>query len=183
MIKTSDGSNVVHVSELCCFSDNCANHIYKNYELIKQVIKDAYFKNSNGDDLKICRLSRYKRAAVLTYAIIKSAPLVFSNKENSLWVDPYFLKQRLAFYIAISSIIQDATDESIRKSIEQNGVIFDFASLGSSFNCDECQDDSFLLSIYKDLLFSEIYDNFNVLTMANVYGLLTEKTTMLEFNN
>lgn len=174
---------VVPVRDLCSIRKNYAGRVHKNYELIKKVVKDSYFKNVDGDNLETCRLSRYKRAAVLTYAIIKSTPLVYKNEPKSLWIDPNFLKQRLAFYVAISSIIQDANGESILESEKKGESIFDFSSLGYSFNCAECQDDSFLMSVYKDLLYSEIYDNFNVLTMANLYGLLTEKTSSLKFNN
>lgn len=171
----------VPVAELCTFRDNCPQLVYENYEFIKTVTKEFYFKNLDNLENKPCRISRYKRAAVLTYAIIKSNPLIFVQEKSQPWIDPYFLKQKLAFYMAIGSIVQEATESSIEKCLQQNKPIFDFTSLGNIADNIDCQDDTFLMSVYKDLLYSEVYDNFNILTMANLYGLLTEKASELKF--
>ena len=178
-----DDKNNIAINELCVFRKDSADIVYTKYEFIKNVVKESYFKNVDPNELKPCRISRYKRAAVLTYAIINSNPLIFKNKKSDPWIDPYFLKQKLAFYLAIGSIVQDATNFSIEKCQKQNIPVFDFISLGKSDKNTNFQDDSFLTSVYKDLLFSEIYSNFNVLTMANLYGLLTEKASNLEFEN
>ena len=87
---------------------------------------------------------------------------------------PAFLKQRLAFYIAIGSIVQDYSEEDVSSLGKPH---FDFEDLGK---CDIIDDeDTFLLSVYKDLFFSEVYENYNILTMANVFGLLTERASNL----
>ena len=165
------------VASLCKLKPNYVHDLYKRYELIKKIIKSSYFKNINSDP-RTCHLSRYKRAAVLTYAIIKSDPLEYLNQPSNVLIDPLFLKQRLAFYVALGSIIQDFPEDKIKEKIgNYGGTIFEFSKLGKKEHVSG--EDDFLMSVYKDLLYSEIYDNFNVLTMANVYGLLTERASIL----
>lgn len=176
---TVDGK-VVPVKDLCTFKKNYTSKVYKKYNSIKTIIKDSYFKNVLPDNTASCHLSRYKRASVITYTIIKSEPLNYKYEKKQPWLDPYFLKQRLAFYMAIGSIIQDFPEDQINKCKASGKPIYDFQSLGiSNSSCSSNDEDDFLMSVYKDLLYSEIYDNFNVLTMANVYGLLTEKASSL----
>lgn len=170
----------VPVSQFCSIKKDYTKTVFKKYEAIKNIVKESYFKNINLEDKKSCHLSRYKRASVLTYAIIKCAPIEYVEKKTQPWLDPYFLKQRLAFYMAISSIIQDCSKEFVEEYKAKNIPLYNFDSLGAN-ECDTDCDDNFLMSVYKDLLYSEIYDNFNVLTMANVYGLLTEKASVLKF--
>ena len=55
-------------------------------------------------------------------------------------------------------------------------VIFDFDNIGLS---RDDKNDSFLLSIYKDLFYAEIYENFNVLTFANLLLVLVERASLL----
>lgn len=170
----------VPVNTLCCLKEDYTETVFKKYEAIKNIVKESYFKNIKHDDKRSCHLSRYKRASVLTYAIIKCTPIKYINEQAQPWLDPYFLKQRLAFYMAISSIIQDCPKEFVEEYKSKNIPLYDFKSLGAN-ECDAECDDDFLMSVYKDLLYSEIYDNFNVLTMANVYGLLTERASVLKF--
>lgn len=54
--------------------------------------------------------------------------------------------------------------------------IYDISSLDKGNNPE---DDDFLTSVYKDMFFSEIFYNYNVLTMANMLKLFTEKYTLL----
>ena len=84
------------------------------------------------------------------------------------------MKQRLAFYVAIGSIIQDYSEEAVNALSKP---YFDFENLGKRDIIDN--EDTFLLSVYKDLFFAEVYQNYNVLTMANVFGLLTERASKL----
>ena len=155
-------SNPSKISDLCAVKDTACARIYLNYTKLKELVKFTYFKDKDK------KLSRYKRAAVLVYAIIQGEdPLSYKYKKKK--ADSYFLKQRLAFHIALSSIIQDFKVDNLENTI------FFFSELG---NADVGEDD-FLTSVYKDLLYAEIYKNYNVLTMANVFGLLTERASIL----
>lgn len=89
-----------------------------------------------------------------------------------------FLKQRFAFYFALSSIILDYKQEYIAELIDKSGHVFEFDALGD-VNDSDC-DDTFLESVYKDMFFSELYQNYNILTMANVFGLLVERASHLK---
>ena len=72
------------------------------------------------------------------------------------------------------SILQDFDEKKIEECAKP---LFYFAELDAQSTISG--DDDFRLSLYKDLFFSEIYENYNVLTMANVYGLLTERCSHL----
>lgn len=163
------------VSELCRFKKNYAAVLYKRYEKIKTIIRQSYFPPTNCINIDN-KFSRYKRAAIIAYTINGASPLIYTDPSIKNDLDPNFLKQRLAFFVAIGSIIQDFPQADV-KSLETQGPIFDFDSLGK-MDKDYGQD-SFLLSVYKDLFYSEIYENYNVLTMAKVFGLLTECASKL----
>lgn len=170
-IDLPDGS--VSVSELCLIKKDACKRTFEIYNIIKRAAKRYYFRAGDTP-----HLSRYKRAAALSYSIIISDPLYYitDNQENvSGWIDKYFLKQRLAVNLALGSIIQDFPSSIVDEHVQKGGTIYDFSNLGDGQN----EDDDFLLSLYKDLLYSELYNNYNMLTMANVYGLLTEKASIL----
>lgn len=150
------------INTLCSVKENVCHRIYKNYSQIKDVVKKLYFKD------KDIRISRFKRAAVIVYAIIAGEdPIEYKDQKTP--VDNFFLKQRFAFSLALTSIIQDYEVET--------KPIFCFSDLGKTKKADE---DDFLLSVYKDLFYSEIYKNYNVLTMANIFGLLVERASTLK---
>ena len=155
-----DGKDIP-VSKLCSIKKEYTETVFKKYEAIKNIVKESYFKSIKFEEKKPCHLSRYKRASVLTYTVIKCDPLEYFEVKEQPWLDPYFLKQRLAFYMAISSIIQDYPRELVEECKKKKIPLYDFISLGSNESGAECDDD-FLMSVYKDLLFSEIYGNFNV---------------------
>ncbi|MDE6292421.1 MAG: hypothetical protein K2L98_01935 [Bacilli bacterium] len=148
-------------SSLCSIKTNACQRIYENYSRLKELVKDLYFRDKDKT------ISRYKRAAVIVYAVIAGEdPLEYKNKTI---VDRYFLKQNFAFFLALTSITQDYIVESM--------PIFCFSELGVSSKKGE---DSFLTSVYKDIFYSEIYKNYNVLTMANIFGLLLERVSTLK---
>ena len=60
------------VKDLCRIKDNYGKNLFKIYTEIKKITKECYFK-----DPKKKKLNRYKRAAVIAYAIIKSEPLEY----------------------------------------------------------------------------------------------------------
>lgn len=149
-------------SALCSIKKDACDRIYKNYTQVKDIVKNLYFKD------KDIRINRYKRAAVIIYAVIAGEnPLEYKDKKSE--PDKYFLKQRFAFFLALTSIIQDYEIES--------KPIFCFSALGENRKAGE---DDFLLSVYKDIFYSEIYNNYNVLTMANIFGLLVERASTLK---
>lgn len=166
------GENKVAVSQYCTLKQNYADVVFSQYSAILNKFKSLYLKENMN-------VSRYKRAAILAFAVCKAQPLVYFNSQNEE-MEPLFLKQQLAFQIALASIIQDFPQEQVIAATRK-GKLFDFERLGSlDFeNGIALGRDDFLTSIYKDLFFSELYDNFNILTMANVLGLLTERASLL----
>ena len=110
--------------------------------------------------------------------MIKSEPLLQIDADEVVKItDPYYLKERLAVFVAIGSIIQDFPQERVSALLnDEDAELFSFDDLGNDRTQD---DDTFEESLYKDLFLSDIYGNFNVLTMTNVYGLLTEKCSLL----
>lgn len=158
------------IVSLCRIKSKAGGAVFDEYEKMKETVKFAYFYPLGDDDVKI---NRYKRAAVLSYLVLKSNPLIYDYPEYDKKLDVYFLKQRLAFFIGIGSIIQ-SFDKSEVEKIQK--PIYNFSDLGPK---NPEYGDEFLMSVYKDMFFSELYDNYNVLTMANVYGLLTERASHL----
>ena len=169
------GDEKISVSKLCKFKKNYAGVLYNRYKKIKTIIRQSYFPPSDCSN-KDNKFSRYKRAAIIAYTINGASPLIYTDPSIKIDLDHNFLKQRLAFFVAIGSIIQDFPQQEV-ELLEKQGPIFDFDSLGKMD--DDYGQDPFLLSVYKDLFYSEIYENYNVLTMANVFGLLTERASKL----
>lgn len=159
----------VPVRNLCTIDLNNSSKLHKNYETIKNVVKDCYFKEPSEK-----KLNRYKRAAVIAYTIIVTDPIRCEN--NDLKYDPLYLKQRLALYVALGSILQDYSQNDVENLLSREKTIFDFGNIGVS---KDDKNDSFLLSIYKDLFYAEIYENFNVLTFANFLLVLVERASLL----
>lgn len=160
-----DGKRVP-VAELCELKPDCDHILNQHYQLIKQIVKESYFK----DVTKL--LSRYKRAAVVAYAVNGASPLIYKDATIQEDMDPNFLKQRLAFFVALGSIIQDYPEEDVNALTPP---YFDFDNLGKRDIIDG--EDDFLQSVYKDLFYADVYENYNVLTMANVFGLLIERAS------
>lgn len=159
----------VPVRSLCTIKPDIAAALYDRYEKVKDFTKRIYFKNPTK------KLSCYKRAAIIAQAILLSDPLEYIELDVDQ-LDPYFLKQRLAFYMAITSILQLFSEEQITELAKKDkrGEIYHLSDLGIGRQPDE---DTFLMSVYKDMFYSELYGNYNILTMANVFGLLTERSS------
>ena len=160
----------VSISKLCAIKQDYSKVLCRRYALIKSIVKDSYFRDTSK------RLSRYKRAAVIAYAINGASPLLYYDETIENDLDSDFLKQRLAFFVAIGSILQDYPERDVQR-LSQIQPLFDFSALGQRDITDG--EDDFLESVYKDLFYAEIYENYNVLTMANVFGLLTERASLL----
>lgn len=164
----------IKVADVCSIKETACVRIYNNYDNLKRLIKSLYFKK---DDKLI---SRYKRAALIIYAVIAGEdPLNYNyevieaiddtSNKTGLKIDKYFLKQRFAFFLALNTLVQDYVVE------ESDKPIFFFSELGDAKDAE----DDFLLSVYKDIFYSELYKNYNVLTMANMFGLLVERASRL----
>lgn len=80
------------INSLCHIKPEAGEAIYGRYCKMKETVKSSYFYPLS-DDVKI---NRYKRAAVLSYVVLKSDPLIYDYPEYDK-LDVYFLKQRLAF--------------------------------------------------------------------------------------
>lgn len=176
--KVDVGGTVVPVTTLCALKPNYSKIILKRYSVIKDIFKNKYFRDKG----KSKKISLYKRAAIITYAVNSASPIVCSKTINGV-LDPYLLKQRLAFYIGIGSIVQGFPEDAVKRVCAEPGKLFDFDTLDVNWSHTDqeipLEKDDFLTSVYKDLFFSELYGNYNILTMANVFGLLTERASKL----
>ena len=170
----SDEQEQIFAREICKIKTNSASIVYHNYEAIKKIVKDNYFMDDTHNNI-----SRYKRAAVIIYAILKSDPLV--RIDNGVKRHTYFLKQRFAIYMAFSSILVDYDKEKVmaKLAIERKtnplATVFRANCLGK----EDDKQDNFLTSFYKDLEFAEIYKNYDVLAIANILGLIVETSSIL----
>ena len=174
--KYTDVTNSEHpVSEICNIKANYAGIMFHNYSEIKELVKQNYFK----DDVHRS-VSRYKRAAILMYTIIKSDPIVY--KKDFTDNNRYFLKQRLAVFIALNSILVDYDESDVKSALKEakktdsSATVFGLKNIGKE---KDVKQDSFYLSLLKDLEFAEIYNHFDVLAMANILGLITEYCSIL----
>lgn len=165
--RVCDDAEKKHVKDYCEIKTEIGGLLYSRYTAIKELVKDVYFKDPEK------KLSRYKRAAVIAQVILLTDPLEYKDHTRSD-LDPIFLKQRLAFCVALDSITQAYPSESV-DALEKPLYQFDELDI----DCHD-EDDSFLLSVYKDMFFAELYENYNILTMANVFGLLTERVSKLK---
>lgn len=164
-----------YVSKYCEVNFEIYTQLYTSYEKAKDSIKDLYFYESGK------LLNKYKRAAVLAFVINSASPLVYKEnvykedfgEESVKMPDRLFLKQRLAFYIALCSIIVEYNEEDVAKL---RTPIFHFPKLteGEKQNSDdERPADDFLMSMYKGLFYSDIYHNRDILALSNIFWLLT----------
>lgn len=156
-----ENGEVQPVSDFCQIKGNYAVYLHNRYEIIKTEIKKAYFYRSDK------KLNRHKRAAVIVYAINSSDPLEYTV-ESDCYMDRYFLKQRLAFFVGLGAILQDYS----KSSIENIGTIFHFPPLTD--NEERMNADDFLTGVY------EIYYNYNVLTMANLFWLIEHQSELTQ---
>lgn len=162
-----ENGELKRVSDFCQVKSNYSAFLHERYERIKIEIKKAYFYSPDK------KLNRYKRAAVIVYAINSSNPLEYTV-ENGYRIDRYFLKQRLAFFVGLGAILQDYRETSI----EEIDTIFHFPTLTNEE--ERIKADDFLVSVYKDLFFSEIHYNYNVLTMANLFWLIENQSELTQ---
>ena len=175
-VQAHAAGSVVDVKSLCRFTDTAFDDVFSAYNRVKKIAKDIYFKNKDSRG-EYVHLNRYKRAAVMTYAVLLADPLALTSSDETVCLDCYFLKQRLAFFVGLQSIVQDFPQNKVREKLGTAGKVFFFDELGKRDTHKD--EDSFEMSIYKDLLFAELHNNYNILTMANVYGLLTERASIL----
>ena len=171
---------IYHVKEKCRIPYTAATNVYSKYQKLKAATKGAYFALREGEQPEAIKLSKYKRGAVLIEAVLESNCLEYYEQEEN--EDPYLLKERLAFYLGITSIIQSLAGGNINALVQPTkenptpGSIYKFDELDIEREQDA---DDFLQSVYKDLYFARMLGNYNVLTMANLLGVLTERASLL----
>ena len=168
------------VSKFCTIREGILDELLEHYNEAKENVKDIYFYHEDN------RLNKFKRAAVLAYVISSATPLIYKKEEyehcfGKKWSeqpDRLFLKQRLAFYIALGSIIMEYDEKKVAAAEKP---IFRFPNLTDvekKQNEGGHKVDDFLTSVYKDLFFAEMYHNRNVLTLANLFWALTENSSL-----
>ena len=165
--NSTDVENGVSFGSLCEMKQNANMIVYLNYSKIKEIVKKKYF----SEPAETHALNRYKRAATLIQAVLLSQPLI--NKTNSPSWSDYLLTERFAYYMGISSILMDYDQQQIKAL---NGNLFNYALVDRDIDDGN---DTFLISIYKDLYFSTINNNYNILTMANVLGLVFSRVSKM----
>lgn len=170
----NNAEQVLFVSDICTIKKEYSRVMHHNYEAIKKIVKTNYF-----DSEAKTSLSRYKRAAVIIYATIKSDPIDYNDK--NLDINLYLLKQRLAVFLALNSILVDYDEKKVMDKLNEERKANPYVSIFGTeiLGKQEPLQDDFLTSFYKDLAFAEIYNNYNVLTTANVLGLIVEKSSIL----
>ncbi len=164
-----------YVHEKCRIKPLAVITVYKRYQKLKARAKGAYFYLAPGADTDTIRLSRYKRGAVIIQAVLSTDCLEYFDGLRD--DNAYFLKERLAFFLGIASIIQSFPREDIQALLESsNEPLYQFNQLDIDRKDDA---DDFTQSVYKDLFYSRILGNYNILTMANLLGVLTERASSL----
>lgn len=149
----------VKVKDLCSIRWDAGFKVHHNYCEIKKLVKKLYFKDPKSE-----KLSRYKRGAVLIYAIIKADVLSLKGEQKKR-LDKHLLKERLAFYVAIGSILQDYDKQDVlaKRPLQR------LKDLGERDRQNDADD--ILTSIYKDIFYANIYKNYNIMTVSNMLYL------------
>lgn len=172
--KISTNEVIINAKDVCKLrGDEYVPFIHQRYELIKDKVKELYFTNAASKDTTI---NPFKRAAIIVYAVNSLDPIVFSSHLNIPVknINSLFLKQRLAFHLGLHSILMEFPEDLLKNlSLEIPHFDFEIVSIGVG----GMTGDSFLKGIYKDIFFSEIYKNYNVITMSNVYLLIIERSS------
>ena len=166
--KSQDVKNGTPFGDLCEIKQNANLIVYLNYTKIKEIVKKCYFSNP----AETHALNRYKRAAVLIQSVLVSQPLTNKTNLPDEW-SKYLLTERFAYYMGISSILMDY-DQTTIEVLGGNLFQYDLADKDL-----EDGNDAFLISVYKDLYFSIKNNNYNVLTMANVLGLIFSRISRM----
>jgi len=171
------------VKDYCNVIQGRESELWRLYEKSKENVKRIYLY---GDDIKI---NRFRRAAVLSY-VLSSAMTLSYNEENytkffgeliegcsiKQLPDPLYLKQRLAIHCAVESIIMEYDRNDV---ISLTGKpIFSIPRMAS---WEENKVDDFLSSVCKELFFSDVYGNQNVLALANMFWVLTQLSSLNKF--
>lgn len=148
------------VSDLCSFKKNAKRRMFENYNIVKKHCKDKYFLSDKSGEVT---LNRYKRASVMAYTVLITRPLEIKGVKDGT-LDSLFLKQRFAFYFGLVTILFDFKEEVVREK-----KIFDAIE---KMDVHSDGNDTFVKGIYKDFLYAELYHNYDILAVANIYALL-----------
>jgi len=147
--------------------DKLAARCCRAYNKIKRIVKNKYF---SCDDPENIIISRYKRAAIISYVILGIRPFAVNASvrpdDKAFLINEYF-----AFYLGLHSLLMDFPSEEIEHLIRSGSSIFCFP---------KSQDGSIYADIVaKEFYFSILYRNYNILSVADKYYLLLKKCSAL----
>lgn len=160
-------------SNACCL-------VYDKYEKIKTLFKQNYFPSK-----KAFILDRHKRAAILVYAFIDIHPVTVAKLVDNDSVFLHLANEILAFYFGLYSITLDYKKEAIERVIDEfHSVFFRFPEthLPGKPAIKHFEENGYLALVCKDLYFSKLFRNYNILTMANMFFLLETNYCNLDRN-
>lgn len=164
-------------------SNNIEELVHTCYEGIKKEVKKNYFLAN--DDTEII-LNRYKRAAVLSYAILEMEPFI-ENKhyKAEIPVKAELFNEYFAFYLGLHSLLIDYPKEELdslfadasKKDIFHfpllnNNTTNDIAPTVSAQDSDYFSENSYVDSVAKEFQYCRVFNNFNLLSVADKYFLL-----------
>lgn len=158
--------------------------VYRSYELIKTIAKECYFDPSVMADItKEHNISMYKRAAVLSYAVLEIMPFQRSIKrvsEENLSRKDLF-NEYFAFYIGLHSLLIDFPDEIIDKLLRSDRTknIFCFPKIDHEENYPQNGVITYADSVAVEFQFAHKLHNFNILSVADKYFLLLKRCSYL----
>lgn len=141
--------------DIICLAARCSNA----YNKVKQVVKEKYFRKN----ISKITISRYKRAAIISNVVLGVRPFkidrAVSPEDKAFLINEYF-----AFYLGLHSLLIDFSDEYINHYKNENPDIFKFPTPSNG--------DAYIDIVAKELYFSMLYKNYNILSMADKYYLL-----------
>ena len=160
-------------------TDNAADMVYKKFEHIKSLFKKHYF-----DDRSLHTLDRHKRAALLTYAFISVKPLLFPyvSKDSSVFL--LFPNEAVAFYFGLHFLTIDYPESVIdRINKEFGGTFFNLPNTYYSIThgiCSPSDEYGYIANVCRDLHFTQVFRNYDILAMADRYFLLEKGFSNLQ---
>jgi hypothetical protein len=167
--QKSECLNVAYKQKRLTVRWNAESLVFQRYERIKQLFKDNYFKSSEDTTL-----DRHKRAAIIVYAFIDVMPLVLESPKSTDAIQLQLVNECVAFYFGLHYLTIDYKDEAISRIVnELNSVFFTLPDHHFPPKGEQCvESNHYAICVWKDLYFSRIFRNYNILTMSNVFYLL-----------
>lgn len=165
--------------------DNAEKSVHQSYEVIKAIVKERYFDPLiMTDDTSEHNISRYKRASVLSYAVLEVLPFQRSRGAYSA-VAPSksdLFNEYFAFYLGLHSLLIDYPEETIDrlKKSKHTRDLFVFPKHYDSVGESMSESITYADSVATEFQYARKFNNFNVLSVANMYYLLLHYCSYLE---